>query len=234
MFAILAAWWPHANDKFGVADNEVSTMSNPNPNVINFSYFRWNSKFLQLESIHKQKSAVVQTLINTENAPVEFGNRDWELMQQIIRTLRPFYEVTEMLSKNDTSISMAIPTVTLIMKSLEEIRDEDMGVLGFKSDIKKEMEERFSDMESKEHYSVATLLDCRFKGHFFRNPRTRRTAKSILLEKLVERIRESITPIQVSMLDIVYKVSWAMPKINCLHNEFDTVDKALSALPNVT
>ena len=102
-------------------------------------YFRWNSVYIQLESIFKQKHAVNQTLDNMSSVDIEFGRKEWELMDKIIQILKPFYEITEMLSKHDASISMSIPCVTLILDSLEENRSKDMGVLGFKRELKAEM-----------------------------------------------------------------------------------------------
>ena len=152
-----------------------------------------------MDSIFKQKAAVVQTLNNIETIDVEFVKKDWDLMEQVIKILRPFFEVTEMLSKHDASISMAIPTVTIILDSLEENRSEDMGVLGYKRELKAEMLTMFRDMESKEHYIVSTLLDSRFKTHFFRGSTTKDEAKSLLLEKLVQLIRQVITPTQTTV-----------------------------------
>ena len=151
-----------------------------------------------LESIFKQQEAVVQTLNNIKTIDIEFVKRDWDLMEKVLAILRPFFEVTEMLSKHDASISMAIPTVTLILDSLEENRSKDMGVLGYKREIKAEMLEMFHDMETKEHYIVSTLLDSRFKADFFREQGTEQEAKSILLEKLTQRLSEVMTPTQTT------------------------------------
>ena len=138
----------------------------------------------------------MEALNNTENAPVEFVKKDWEVMKLLIRVLKPFFEITEMLSKSDASISMSIPAVTLILKSLRE-EEKDKGVLGLMREIKAEIEWRFEEMESEEHYTLSTLLDSRFKGHFYRNPNTRSRAKEALLQKLMEKIREKSTPVQV-------------------------------------
>ena len=151
---------------------------------------RWNSVYIQLESIIKQRAAVVQTLNNVKDAPVNFTNQDWELMIKVKLVLQPFFEVTKMLSNRDASISMAIPVVTLIMKSLEEKPREDQGVLGMKRALKDEMDEMFSSIEEEEHYTVSTLLDSRYKAAFFQNPDTRDEAHRVVLEKLIEILRE--------------------------------------------
>ena len=41
-------------------------------------------------------------------------------------------------------------------------------------------------IEDKEHYALASLLDAKYKGYFFRDPAALERAKSKLIEKLVE------------------------------------------------
>ena len=160
-------------------------------------FFRWNSVLIMLVSIVEQEAAVVQTIQNVENVPVYFTPNEWRLMRKVVGVLKPFHEITLMLSQHDASISMTIPTVTLIFKSLEENPREDQGVLGLKRALKKGMDERFYDIETKEHFIVSTLLDSRYKKYFYRDPNTLDRAKCILTEKLVERLREDARAVQV-------------------------------------
>jgi hypothetical protein len=88
-----------------------------------------------------------------------------------------------MLSGSDTCISSCIPIVTTIIKSLE-IRSGDNEMMEMKKALKKAMEVRFIDLETTEHYAVATLLDPRFKTHFFRSQIALQKAKSIVLSEL--------------------------------------------------
>ena len=68
---------------------------------------------------------------------------------------------------------MVIPFVTTIISSLEnEDPTQEHGVLKLKRDLKKAMQERFADIETIEEYAVSTLLDSKFKAHFFRKPDT--------------------------------------------------------------
>ena len=149
------------------------------------------------ESIVNQEEAVIDTIRHVENVPVEFVNADWALMKKIVGVLKLFHEVTVMLSAHDASISMAIPAVTMIIKDLEPVPREDHGVIGMKRALKDDMLQRFSDMESQEHYSVATLLDSRYKKYFYRDTDSLDEAKNVLTEKLIDRIREETGQDQV-------------------------------------
>ena len=69
--------------------------------------------------------------------------QDWDKLLQVVQVLKPFKEATEMLSRYDASISMGIPIVSLIIKSLElENRAEETGVLGMKRALKEAMKKR--------------------------------------------------------------------------------------------
>ena len=137
------------------------------------------------------KPAIIQTLMDPSlNLDIDFSRQDWDKIEQVVKVLRPFEEATKMLQFRDASISMVIPIVTTILKSLNDSR-EDVGVLTMKRSLKKAMEERFKDIETNHHYTVATLLDCKYKGHFFRNATTLEDTKSFVIDKLVQDLRNN-------------------------------------------
>ena len=79
--------------------------------------------------VHIQtKARSKSNLDNMSSVDIEFGRKEWELMDKIIQILKPFYEITEMLSKHDASISVATPCVTLILDSLKENRSKVMSL----------------------------------------------------------------------------------------------------------
>ena len=141
-----------------------------------------------LQRIVRLKPALVQTLINLEDVGMEFNRNEWDTMEKVIRVLRPFEEATRWLSREDSSISMTIPIVTTIIKSLETEASNDTGILTMKRNMKTAMEIRFKDIETEEHYTIATLLDTKFKRHFYRKPCTFELAKASLINKLVEAL----------------------------------------------
>ena len=149
-----------------------------------------------LDSHVRLKPAIVHTLLNYD-APVEFTNSDWHTMEKVVNVLRPFVDATEMLSSRDASISMAIPCVLSIMKTLD-VTDEDQGVKTMKRDLKKSMEKRFDDMESNDDYAVATLLDSKYRKHFFKDPDTLDRSINVVVDQLVDSLKETdVTTVSV-------------------------------------
>ena len=147
-----------------------------------------------LISVLGTKKAVVDTLLNMEKPPVEFSHQDWVLMEKVVRVLKPFKEATLMLSKEDASISSAIHVTTLIIKSLAiENPTEDRGVLTMKRALKKNMETRFSNLESKFHYTASTLLDSKCKHYFFRDPDTFERTKEYIVQEIVSDLSNAQT-----------------------------------------
>ena len=133
---------------------------------------------------------MVQTLSNMRaDAPVEFLERDWALLEKVTKVLQPFKEATLWLSKSDASIAMAIPMVTTILKSLEIIARKDHGVIGLKRDLNDEMDRRFSDMEANYHYAAASLLDSKYKQFFFRDSDCLDNVKEYIVGKITADLR---------------------------------------------
>ena len=66
---------------------------------------RWNSTYYLLKSAKDTKPALVQTLNDIENPPVEFTRKDWDLIDQVLSVLAPFEEATRELSNRDASVA---------------------------------------------------------------------------------------------------------------------------------
>ena len=93
-----------------------------------------------LVSIQVNKTAVVNTIPNLDDPPVEFSALDWKKVDQVIHVLQIFKDATLKLSCHDASISMGIPIITSIIEDLGEETAQDVGVLGMKRELKKAME----------------------------------------------------------------------------------------------
>ena len=92
-------------------------------------------------------------------------------MSKILTVLKPFKDATKELSNHDASISMAIPIVTSIMRSLN-LSTTDYGVRGMKICLMENMGRRFAGIEDNNNCAVATLLDCKYKKYFYRDSST--------------------------------------------------------------
>ena len=152
--------------------------------------FRWNSTYYLLESVQHLKPAIVRTLDNMEgDPPVEFMRKDWTLIDQVVDILEPFEDATKWLSYHDASISMVVPIVTSITESLKT-SSADRGVITMKKALKDAMDARFGNVESNEHYTIATFLDAKYRGHFFMSDGVEEKTKTSVIEKLKEELRK--------------------------------------------
>ena len=149
---------------------------------------RWNSTYYMLERILALKPALAATLLELSNVGIEFSGQEWVLMDKVVRTLRSFEEATKILSSNESSISCAIPIVTTIIKSLST-SSVDHGVMGMKRALKNAMDDRFQAIETKEEFAIATILDPRYKHHFFRDPAKFHLAKAAIIAKIVDDLK---------------------------------------------
>ncbi len=144
---------------------------------------RWNSFFYMLERILKLKPAIAATLLNLPSSGIEFSREDWNLCEKVVTILGIFEEATKLLSGRESCISSCIPIVTTIIQSLETPTGDD-DMITMKQAMKSAMEERFKKMEQTPHYSIATLLDPRFKHYFFRSLDACQFAKKSILTQL--------------------------------------------------
>jgi hypothetical protein len=152
-----------------------------------------------LERILQLKPAIAATLLNLPSCGIEFSAQDWNICEKLVRILGVFEEATKMLSGSDTCISSCIPIVTTIIKSLE-IPTGDNEMMEMKRALKKSMEARFSDLETTDHYSVATLLDPRYKHYFFRSNDAFQEAKNIVFSMLdsTSQLQDKAVPVSRS------------------------------------
>ena len=93
---------------------------------------KWNStydmlgRFVQVQDVIKALLANGwgKDLVGKDKPEVRITERDWNLLNAVTNVLRGFKEATESLSKESACVSQYIPTVYLLLKSLE-INDED-------------------------------------------------------------------------------------------------------------
>ncbi|XP_012558654.2 zinc finger BED domain-containing protein 4-like [Hydra vulgaris] len=157
---------------------------------------RWNSTYYMLERILHLKPAIAATLLKFPSVGIEFSVQDWSLYEKVVRILSVFEEATKMLSGSDSCISSCIPIVTTIIKALETTSD-DVSVQKLKIAMKNAMEKRFSAIEKTEHYSVATLLNPKYKWYFFRSQAALQNAKHIVMSQMenFEPLEDKLAPV---------------------------------------
>ena len=105
---------------------------------------------------------------------VKFSSHEWKVLENLVKVLEPFKEATLELSKASACIFLTIPTVTSLLHTLNpSSSDSDGGVKDLKRRLKSNLEARVELYETRDIYSIATLLDPKFKEHFFRSDESR-------------------------------------------------------------
>lgn len=113
-----------------------------------------------------------ETLINLTHA-------QWELLEQCIKLLKPFEEITKITSSGISCISEVIPHAVTLLKYLgkAETAEKVPNLVTMRSTLQAELEKRFS-FDDKNKYLVATFLDPRFKTSFLGLVQSTRKSKT--------------------------------------------------------
>ena len=84
-----------------------------------------------LERVLKLKPAIVSALFNSD-VDIYLSSKEFELISKVTSILSYFEQATKILSKPDASISMSIPIICTIQKSLKVSKKMDHGVVTLK------------------------------------------------------------------------------------------------------
>ena len=106
-----------------------------------------------------------------------------QLVAKIVAALSPIEEVTKSVSTDAASISVVLPFVRILSKTLSQHHD-DSGVRTMKNEMNTSLQRRFAGAEENEKLLVATILDPRFKEKIFSGPVATERAKSQVREKI--------------------------------------------------
>ena len=107
-----------------------------------------------------------------------------ELTRKLIAALEPVKEITKMISTDATSMSILIPLVKTLQKTLGK-HDDDSGIQTMKAEMLTSLERRFDDIEDSKLLLIATCLDPRFKDKFF-SSEAKQLARKCVIDKIVE------------------------------------------------
>lgn len=127
---------------------------------------RWNSSYYMMSRLLEQKRTVslylAETSVNFENLSTE----EWILLGKSLELLKPFEEITKIISSSCSSISEVIPHLKTLQKYLENYNDENNDIMEIKNLLANDLKIRF-DLNHNKLFNLATLLDPRYKQQFF-------------------------------------------------------------------
>ena len=148
----------------------------------------WNSSLYMLQAIIEQKMAIAA--YSSEYRIPQLTATQLEIAAKVIEVLEPFEEITKAVSSNASTISLVIPFVRMLHRTLKE-QHNDKGIQSMKDEILKSLQKRFSDITDNYSLVLATLLDPRFKDKFFSDTSERSFARGLLQEKCHELLLET-------------------------------------------
>ncbi|KAJ8347384.1 hypothetical protein SKAU_G00287850 [Synaphobranchus kaupii] len=108
----------------------------------------------------------------------------WTLMEKTIEVLAPFEELTRVVSAETATAAVVIPAITVLKCVLSREHSTDQGIKTMKSTLLEAVERRFSQVETEPLYSIATLVDPRYKDRYFKYPDNLRQAKDALIQEV--------------------------------------------------
>ena len=127
----------------------------------------WNSTFLMLERFLTLQDSVKALLLDEEwkkKLKVSIRSDEWILMERVVKVLKIFSDATLQFSSASACISEVVPTISSILFALGPGGAGDHGVKDLKKRINANIISRLGNKETYENYSVATLLDPRYKA----------------------------------------------------------------------
>ena len=110
------------------------------------------------------------------DVPIELSSSNWILAEK----QQVYEEATREASGNYATAGVVIRVVNSIIRSLE-ITDGDAGIMKLKREMIKSLKDRYRYMESNDYYTIATLLDPRFKQRVFSSSYSAALAKQNLI-----------------------------------------------------
>lgn len=131
---------------------------------------RWNSTFFMLEKMCLLQDAVKSTLVLIDKNIPPLTAEEWRICSELVKTLRPFEDVTRQVSAENYSTGSLVIYLTcglvdvcqkLIQKPFYET------VLRVANSLLVGMVRRFDKVEYNNILGTCTFLDPRFKLHAF-------------------------------------------------------------------
>ncbi|XP_060763665.1 zinc finger BED domain-containing protein 4-like [Neoarius graeffei] len=116
-----------------------------------------------LQSLLEQKLALASYAAEYE-LPCNFTVHQWKLIENTITILAPFEELTKEISSSTADV---IPCIRALTRLLEKTTETDHGVKTAKSVLLEAVRRRFADIDAQKLYTIATMLDPRYKDRYF-------------------------------------------------------------------
>ncbi|XP_023694530.2 zinc finger BED domain-containing protein 4-like isoform X1 [Paramormyrops kingsleyae] len=156
---------------------------------------RWNSTHQMIASLLEQKRALCAYAAD-HNLPVKLTANQWALLEKTMNILALFAELTRNISSSTSTTADVIPAISVLERLLSRQDDSDTGIKSMKTTLLQAVNRRFGEVQDEPLYSIATLLDPRYKDRYFTRKDTAKSAKDALareVEKMEEILQRTST-----------------------------------------
>jgi hypothetical protein len=147
---------------------------------------RWNSTYRMIQDAFQAK-AQIKKWIEHQNQFPPFSPDDWLQLQQLEMILSKFDEFTQLVSRRQSQISLAIPIYYELHDMLEDASSAQGDFLGLSSDIASAVSagmkkyKYYELMDEQDAYYIALILDPRFKTLLLEKELGQVTAPKVIL-----------------------------------------------------
>lgn len=146
---------------------------------------RWNSCYEMLTRFVELADKISVILLLMDNGPEMLIAAELKIIKEFIQLLEPFYEATQIVSKEKYFTgSKTIPVIKTIKNKLNMLKTTTDSRTRLKKLLLEEFSKRFENIEQISILATVTLLDPRFKKLYFDNP----LAYSNALKKLIRTL----------------------------------------------
>ncbi|XP_042617371.1 zinc finger BED domain-containing protein 4-like [Cyprinus carpio] len=147
---------------------------------------RWDSTYFMPQSLVEQRRAL-GAYAAEHDLSATLNAHQWGLIENVMSLLTPFEELTKEITFCTATAADVIPAITALKRLLEKGADTDRG----KTTLLEAVQRRFSKIERQPLYTLATVIDPRYKNHYF-SAEVKDQVKQVLLAMLEGQTRHAL------------------------------------------
>lgn len=156
---------------------------------------RWNSTYTMIKTLLKNKLAVIALYCEgiKKLDGKKLSENDWENIAILKTILKPFFKISEMICRNDTSISVILPILSNIDNNILKACESDSEIAcAIKNSIQKFLNEKVQKYKKVENLLyLSSFLDPRFKQLAFVDP-TKRENVLVTVKELIQSYNQKL------------------------------------------
>ncbi|XP_059216912.1 E3 SUMO-protein ligase ZBED1-like isoform X1 [Stomoxys calcitrans] len=155
---------------------------------------RWNSTYEMLQRIFNLKDAVITTL-SLIRPDLLFPLEEWDLIEEILPILKPFYQMTmDISAEKSVTLSKVLVLCNILEQTISKITSTNSIISNMLTILRNDLNTRFGSYERNYLYAESALLDPRFKRRAFKSEGS--------YDFAVQQLRERIIRIRLPDVDI--------------------------------